>query len=357
MTVPGMVQSNLEGEEIAARVTLGDDDELFITPTRTLIYRASGLLSDESVDEYPHNADRLTLTEKRRKTKFTYEYALEGERSFTIPATRTEDVLHPVLAGVLNGNGITDPGETVVQTFRFSEVTVIVTSDRLVKHIGAAVWDTDFEKYHYDDVTNLSFEEGSVATQVVLETDGRQQRLKIPNDQVDEVRERIKRALCSYYDVGSIGELNALLEPEEDEREASTSTVDFGPGVDPLDANPPVLEETESTQTEAGEAATTTDMQAPTGSPDGRAATGGLTEPTSASSDQQVQSSPAAGTPVRQVDANRKERPGTEPASQETDAILERLDALEAVIEAQNDQIEAQQATIEQLIAELRQGR
>jgi len=45
-------------------------------------------------------------------------------------------VLHPVLAGVLNGNGITDPGETVVKTYRFSELTLIITSDRLVKHIG-----------------------------------------------------------------------------------------------------------------------------------------------------------------------------------------------------------------------------
>jgi len=35
------------------RASLGSDDELFITPTRTIVYRADGLLSDESADEYP----------------------------------------------------------------------------------------------------------------------------------------------------------------------------------------------------------------------------------------------------------------------------------------------------------------
>jgi len=233
MSVPGIVNSTLDGEEIAARVSLGSDDELFITPTRTIVYRADGLLSDESADEYPHDADRLTLSEGRRKTKVTLEYALDGERTFSIPSSVTDDVLHPVLAGVLNGNGITDPGETVVKTYRFSELTLIITSDRLVKHIGGAVWDGDFEEYHFEDVTQLAFEDGSVATQIVLTVDGRPQRIKAPNEQANDLRERLQRALFDYHDVGSLEELNEAVGRDDEDDTSRGGSVDFGGGVDP----------------------------------------------------------------------------------------------------------------------------
>ena len=371
MTVPGIVQSTLEGEEIAARVSLGGDDELFITPSSTLIYRAEGLLSDESVDEFPHDADRLTLSEKRRKTKFTLEYALEGERSFSVPSGRTDEVLHPVIAGVLNGNGITDPGETVVQTFRFSELTLIVTSDRIVKHIGGPVWDGDFEQYHYDDVTNLSFEAGSVATQIVLEANGRQQRIKAPNDRADEVSERLKRALFAYHDVDSLEAFNALVVDDEADDADTGSTVDFGAGVDPLDANPPSLEDDDRfaggsgdeddrtdpltggsaletspdvTRDERGSANTETERAASKrGEP--------TTEPTATPSEVTAGSSdpdPTAADGVRSTAST------SGPGSPE---LLERIESLEAAVDAQTELLEAQQATIEQLIEELRQGR
>ena len=240
MSVPGIVHSTLDGEEIAARVSLGGEDELFITSSSTLVYRSDGLLRDESVDEYPHEADRLTLSEGRRKTTFTLEYSLEGTREFTVPSGKTDAVLHPVLAGVLNGNGITNAGETVVQTYRFSELTLIITSERLVKHIGSAVWDDDYEEYHFDDVTNLAFEDGSVATQIVLTVDGRPQRIKAPNEEANDLRERLKRALFDYHDVGSLEELNETIGgDEEPDDEDSGSTMEFGTGVDPLDADPP----------------------------------------------------------------------------------------------------------------------
>ncbi|ADD03652.1 uncharacterized protein Nmag_0053 [Natrialba magadii ATCC 43099] len=246
MNVPGIVQSTLDGEEIAARVSLGGEDELFVTSSRTLVYRSEGLLSDESVDDYPHDADRLTLSEGRRKTKFTLEYPLEDDRQFTVPSKATDDVLHPVIAGVLNGNGITDAGETVVQTYRFSELTLIITSDRLVKHIGAAVWDEDYEEYAFEDVTNLAFEDGSVATQIVLAVDGRPQRIKAPNDEANDLRERLQRALFDYHDVESLAELNDVVGvDEDDEPDESTSSMDFGDSVDPLDANPPELSDRE----------------------------------------------------------------------------------------------------------------
>ncbi|WP_436343994.1 DUF7115 domain-containing protein [Natronorubrum sp. FCH18a] len=263
MSVPGIVQSTLNGEEIAARVSLGGEDELFITPSSTLVYSSEGLLSDESIDEYPHEADRLTLSAGRRKTKFTLEYPLEGTKSFSIPSGKTDAVLHPVLAGVLNGNGITDPGETVVQTYRFSELTLIITSDRLVKHIGAAVWDGDYEEYHFGDVTNLAFEDGSVATQIVLTADGRPQRIKAPNEEANDLRERLKRALFEYHDVGSLEELNETVGGDDDaDPTQRNASVDFGEGVDPLNANPPSLDDHDDVDEAVGgtaEPAQTTD--------------------------------------------------------------------------------------------------
>jgi len=65
-----------------------------------------------------------------------------------------------VLAGVLSATGVTDPGESVIQTFRFSELTLVVTSERLVKHVGSAVWDEEFEEFAYADITDLDFEGG-----------------------------------------------------------------------------------------------------------------------------------------------------------------------------------------------------
>ncbi|MFC6955291.1 DUF7115 domain-containing protein [Halorubellus litoreus] len=240
MDVPGIVQGELDGEEVAASVSLGGEDGLFVTASRTLVYRSESLLSDESVESYPHDAERVTVKDGRRKTRITLTYSIDGERDFTVPSSVADDVLHPVLAGVLNGSGVTDPGETVVQTFRFSELTLIVTSDRLLKHVGSAVWDADHEQYHFEDVTALDFEEGSVATQIVIAVDGRPQRIKTPNEHIAVVRERLTQALFAYYDVSSLAELNALVDPAEETPDSATGSgsagggVDFGEGVDPL---------------------------------------------------------------------------------------------------------------------------
>ncbi len=359
MSVPGIVQSTLDDEEIAARVSLGGDDELYITPTRTIIYRAEGLLSDESVDEFPHDAERITLSEGRRKTRFSLEYPLDDVRDFAIPSSRTEEALHPVLAGVLNGNGITDPGETVVQTYRFSELTLIITSDRLVKHIGEAVWDGDFEQYHFDDVTNLSFEDGSVATQIVLEVDGRQQRIKAPNDRADEVRNRLEYALFEYYDVDSLAEFNAYVgedEDEDDEEQRDDPTTAFGDGVDPLDANPP--EPDDEHEAQSGTAAVESDpLAADLGDETSDEATApvgdGQTAATVETTTRTEDSSTGGADRATAVEASGFDSPEPRPDPE----VLERLDELEATVERQNELLKRHQETIEQLITELRQGR
>ncbi|WP_255192185.1 DUF7115 domain-containing protein [Natronobeatus ordinarius] len=358
MSVPGIVQSTLDGEEVASSVSLGGEDELFITPSRSIIYRAEGLLSDESIDEFPHEADRLTLSEGRRKTRLSLEYPLEGTREFTIPSSRTDAVLHPVLAGVLSGNGITEAGETVQQTYQFSELTLIVTSERLVKHIGEAVWDDDYEEYHFDDVTNLSFEEGSVATQIVLEVGGRQQRIKAPNEQATDVRNRLEYALFEYHDVHSLEELNdhlgAEAESEADSREDPAMA--FGDGVEPLG----------SSAAEAEDGTDATDAVLPDDPLTGTSTTGGAAD----SSDVDAGSAALAGssgvgtagdaseTATTVSSGEEFENSGFEPASPRTDPeLLERLESLEETVASQTDLLERQQETIEQLIEELRLGR
>jgi len=238
MSHPEIVEAALDDEPVAAEVPLGGDDVLYVTPTRTLIFRAEGLLSDESVEEYPHDAERVTVSEGRRKSKVALDYGLEGEKTFSMPTKRIDQALHPVLAGVLNAADITDAGETVKQTFRFSELTLVVTSARLVKHIGAAVWDEDYEEFHFEDVTDLGFEDGSVATSIVLTIGGgRQERFKTPNDDARAVKEALESALLAYHDAPSLEAFRESMASETVD-ESPREDVSFGEGLDPLSTNP-----------------------------------------------------------------------------------------------------------------------
>ena len=390
MSVPGIVQSTLDGEEIVTRVSLGGDDELFVSPSHTLLYRSDGLLSDESVDSFPHDADRLAVSEGRRKARFSLEYSLDGTREFTIPTGNTDAVLHPVLAGVLNGNGITDPGESVLQTYRFSELTVIVTSKRLVKHIGEAVWDGDFEEFAYADVTGLSFEPGSVATQVVLEVDGRQQRIKAPNENAAELEERLKQAIFAFHDVTSLEALHEKVGLEDD-ADDSSPTVDFGEGVAPLgaestsDRSTSEVSEPSGTTIEggaSGEGVTAIDTEAAADSPEPetQASSDGSTtvsseadaapendrtqavDRSSSTTDERSSATDAGSntdddTSAAEDSVDDFEDSGFEPATATDEDVLERLEALEAAVERQSAILDRQQGTIEQLIEELRRSR
>ncbi|MFC4553085.1 MULTISPECIES: DUF7115 domain-containing protein [Halorussus] len=251
MSVPGIVQSRLDGEQVAAQVSLGGEDALFVTPTRTLIYRADGLLSDESVESYAHDAERIEVSEGRRKSAIALDYGIDGSQKFKIPTNRLYEALHPVLAGVLNAADVTGSDETVKQTYQFSELTLVITSERVVKHVGAAVWDQDYEEFPFADVTALDVEEGSVSSQIIIEVDGRPQRIKTPSDQTREVRERIERALLAHHGMASYEEFaREHADPEdhaEAEREADADVPNendpLAGGVDPIEANPPELDE------------------------------------------------------------------------------------------------------------------
>lgn len=388
MSLPETLAARLEDEEAVATVPLGGDDRLVVTPSRTLVYRAEGLLSDESIEEYPHGAERIEASKGRRKAKVVLDYGLDGERTVSIPTKRLDDALHPILAGTLSAAEITDPGESALRTFRFSELTLVVTSRRVVKHIGASVWDGDYEEFHYDDVTDLGFEEGSVATSVVLTVDGRQERFKAPNERARAVRETLVDALCDYYDVSSLEEFRLTVAPEEDEAEDVSDPTDFGEGPDPLSAEPAAgdadadrLEEVGTAATAESEPESAADVGAFGGDHDDGGAdsgsvpgghAGGTPETESA-----VETGPNAGgeltadnSLVDRDDVAKSPDPddgfeGTfEPATAENgelDELVEELagdvDALRRTVERQGERLDRQSQLIEQLIEELRRGR
>ena len=356
MSLPEVLQRELGSEDPVARVGLGGDDELFVTPTRTLVYRAEGLLSDESVESYAHDAEQLSVTEKRRKARLTLDYGLDGEESFSLPRGSLDEVLHPVLAGVLAAADITEAGETVERTFRFSELTLVITSRRLVKHVGAAVWDEEFEEYPYDNVTDVDFEEGSVSTSIVLTVDGRQERFKTPTDETRAVREALTEALLDHYDVRTLSAFREAAAPEpEPEPEPDPETADdgvgFGSGPDPLSAEPAEVEEpTNATREETGgaEAAAVASVEEGFGEP---ADTGGTaTEAAAAATDAEA----AAATDAEADDAFADS--GFEPAAPEDD-LAEEVAQLRDTVRRQREEIERNGDLIEQLIEELRRGR
>jgi len=245
MSVPGIVESRLDEEDVATQVALSGGDEVFVTPTRTLVYRGEGLLSDESVEEYGHDADRLSVSEGRRKSTIVYEYAVDDDRELTLPTDRLEEVLQPVLAGVLGARGVTDEDERVTHAFRFSELTLVITSERLLKHVGSAVWDDEYESYHFGEITDVDYEEGSVATQIVFQVDDRVQRIKTPNDEFPLVRQGFEEGLLSYRDVDAIDDLSTDEgEDDEDDEDVGTDTVASlaEGGIDPLSTGEDPLE-------------------------------------------------------------------------------------------------------------------
>ncbi|WP_049983270.1 hypothetical protein [Halorubrum sp. BV1] len=418
MSLPDLLAETVGDESVVAEVSLGGDDRLAVTPTRTLVYRSDGLLSDESVAEYSHDVERIAVSSGRRKAKLTLSYGLDGDETISVPAKRVDDVLHPILAGILSATGVTDPGESVVRTFRFSELTLVVTSDRLVKHIGSVVWDEEFEEFHYADLTDLDFEEGTVATAVVLALDNRSERFKAPNESARAVRETLVDAVCSFYGVDSLGEFRATVAADADDADgrsdSAESTTDFGEGPDPLSASPVADAEAESESdaapdVDARDEAVRGIGEAEAGSTPGaspRAESDRPTEPADARGDESsidpvvdaTEGSTAAGdanadapTEPQHTDDAATESPSAPSTSTSTDVLddpvsepsddtgpiesdafdespfesagIEGEDlatevaALRREVETQSERLERQSALIEQLIEELRRGR
>ena len=316
MEIPDLVQQELGDEAVKAGVSLGDEDTVCFTPTRTLVYRGEGLLSDEKVDVFPHDFERLKLSEGRRKTKFTLFYT-DTKREFGVPGDRAGAVLERLLEGCLQAIGAIDSEETVEGVFRFSELTLVVTEARLLKHLGSVTWDGDFESYPFEDVTGLDFEDGSVATAIVLSVNDRPERIKAPNEQAPKLRKTLQQALFEYHDVGSLADLNAKVASEPDEAAEEQDSLGLESGIDPLVGSGDEEESASAQQSSSTSSATTP-------------------EP-----------SPTSESAVRE----------TTDTSGDIEALEQQVADLTAAIEEQNERLEQQEATIKTLIKELRQGR
>jgi len=336
MEIPDLVQQELGDEEIRGGVNLGDEDAACFTPTRTLVYRGEGLLSDEKVASYPHDFERLTVSEGRRKTKFSLIYTSE-KLELSVPGSRGDAVLERLLEGKLTVSGGIETDETIAGVFRFSELTLVVTDRQLLKHIGNVTWDADYEAFSYDDVTGLEFEEGSVATAVVLSFNERPERIKAPSEQAPMVRKTLEEALFAYHEVGSLAELNTEVgaDPEESASDAGNG-LGLESGIDPLVSND--KEGGDGSEAESASASTP-------------AATASTSEQeTTAEARTGSQSSDTSGTDTDSVDSDTTGDPDI--------AELEaQVAELTAAVEAQNEQLQQQERTIKQLIKELRQGR
>ncbi|WP_423999490.1 DUF7115 domain-containing protein [Haloarcula salina] len=335
MEIPDLVRQELGDEEVRSGVNLGDEDAACFTPTRTLVYRGEGLLSDEKVESYPHDFERLTVSEGRRKTKFTLVYTSE-KRELSVPGSRGDAVLKRLLEGKLTASGGIADDETLAGVFRFSELTLVVTERQLLKHIGNVTWDADYEAFSFDDVTSLSFEEGSVATAIVLSFNDRPERIKAPSEEAPVLRKTLEGALFSYHEVDSLGELNAEVAVDEADDESGNGTGDglgLNSGIDPLVSD------------DADESGDGSDPQTATAQPDRDGSAGTAAE----ASSQGAESLGVAG------DA---ETDAVETASDGDIADLEaQVAELTAAVEQQNEQLQKQERTIKQLIKELRQGR
>jgi hypothetical protein len=296
-------------------------------------------LSDERLEEFPHDVDRLDSKHGRRKTKLVFDY-VDDTKHLTVPNARDQRVLKLVLTGILNAASVLDDDEVVAGVYQFSELTLVITDQRIVKHIGTCIWDDDFEEFPFEDVTGLSFEPGNVATQVVVEIDGRPQRIKAPNDSARELRQTVEEKLFDYYGVASLSELNASLGEDDDE-----------PTVDTEPADPNATESTTQGRDTADSDVTFSDGIDPL-VPDSSADATDDGEPIAASI-----SDEAAGTTEANATAAGLSTDADLSDSDDLEAVHDRIDELSAAVQRHNELLERQEAAIKQLVTELRQGR
>jgi hypothetical protein len=341
--LPARLRAAAGDEPVIESVDLGGGDALVVTPGATHIYRAEGLLSDERVESFSHDVDRFAVQESRRKHTLILE-ALDGEKQFTVPARAAGPVVEAVLEGVLRTIGVVDREESVQEKFRFSDLTLVVTDAKLFKHVGPSVWNENFEMFDYDSLTGLAFEEGRLATQVVLEVQGRQHRVKVPNDRAGQVRREIQSAVFAYHDVTSLEGLRAAVGDDADE--------------DGDDAHEPVERVTEPrADDDADDDFSGTEWSPPAD----QDVTGPRGTATSGTDDESAEAADTATDEWSDPDDAGVDAfaaaAGSDAEGPELGRLAERVEALEATLERQTELLEDQTETIEQLVEELRRGR
>jgi hypothetical protein len=332
--LPELLVEAVGGERVVATVDLGGGDAVAVTPSATHLYRSEGLLSDESVETFGHDVERFAVEPGRRKSTLLLE-TIDGEDRFAVPSSTVDAVVRATLEGVLRTAGVVADDEAIEAQFRFSELTLVVTDRQLLKHVGGAVWHDEFEAFRFEDLTDLGFEEGSVATRVVVETDGRQQRVKVPNEKAARVRQAVQSAVFEHHGVSSLGRLRAAVGERDDTTE-------------------PSLDAAEDATTETGAVAAETEAGA-----DGDAADpddGFVSADWSPPADQDItRDAPADDEESAGVVAGSSAEGDLEGA--DVEVLAERVASLAERVDRQTELLETQQETIEQLVDELRRGR
>ena len=372
MDVPGIVRDRVADESRLTSVSIGNDDRVYVTPSQTLVYHSAGLFRNESVEEFPHDAARFDISADRREASFAFEYD-DGVEGFSIPRDRIETVLPPVIAGVLRTTGLIDADESIVESYRFGERTLVVTGRRMLTSVGEAVWDREYESYPYEDVTDVGFEAGTLLVTV----GGQQRRLDLSGEGDREAYRTVEDALCAFHDadtVEAIGSRNTdqfRPHPSTDDGAAADRTAT---GRDTTTQQPPNRDAPDHARTDSpatGVRETDADTNAarsssraaaqPTGN-DARA-----TDTTQAADDAlpgdadggspNVLSEPgdAAAEPAAGIDDATGDRPPEAAPSDDADAaaIVDELAGLREAVDRQTDLIERQQATLERLADEL----
>ncbi len=292
MDVPGIVRERLGDERRMTSVNIGGDDRVYVTPPQTLVYHSSGLFSRESIDEYSHDARRFDVSADRREASFAFEYA-DGVRGFSVPRERIETILPPVLAGVLQTSGRIESDESIEESYRFGERTLVVTDRRVLTSVGEAVWDRDHESYEYESITDLRFEDA-----LVIEISGQSRRIELSGDGRREAYETVEGALLAYHGVDSVEKLpqegsehdqsqtdsestfSEWKSPQETQEASQTAGIEnaesstesatppSSPPPDGHPSKPPIREAPESSESETGTQTETTTSSTETSSPD-----------------------------------------------------------------------------------------
>lgn len=339
--LPDLLSEAVGDGTVIDTVEIGGGDTIAVTHGATYVYRSDGLLKDESVERFGHDIERLSVRTKRRKSLIRLE-SIDGEENFTVPSKVDSQIIAAMLEGILRTDGTVSSEEAVVAQFRFSELTLVITDTRLFEHVGSAVWDGEFEAVEYADLSGLDFERGSVATQVVLETDSRRRRVKVPNEHAGSVKRDIQEAVFGFYDVSSLGELRAeIADPEAEEEAGSTESAEF-------DSDPE-----KRAEASAGEDSEVGDSFV----------SAGWSSATESESVESRSSAEADG--QRMSAASRSKRESSEDvdgsavnaSKAEIEALSDRVEALSQQVEDQTDLIESQGELIAQLVDELRRGR
>jgi len=340
-TLPELLSEAVEGETVIDTIDIGGGDTIAVAHGATYVYRSDGLLKDESVERFDHAIERLSVRTKRRKSSVRLE-SIDAEESFTVPSKIERDVISAVLEGVLRTDGTIESDESVLAQYRFSELTLVITDVRLFEHVGGTVWDSEFEAVAYADLSGLDFERGSVATQVVIETDSRRRRVKVPNEHAGSVKRDIQDAVFAFYDVESLKDLRTeIADPDaEDESDSEESAIidsepngRTGAGIDDGGGS-----ETDDSFVSAGWSSATNE------------------EP--ATNDDIGNRQVKAASSGERERSNSESRGATEASEHpELEALSARVDELAEQIDAQTELIESQGELIEQLVDELRRGR